>query len=309
MEYRDYYKILGVDKNASQDEIKKAYRKLAVKYHPDKNQGNKEAEEKFKEIGEAYEVLGDAEKRKKYDALGENWKNFQQGRAYSGENPFGDFNFGQGGTYVEMDLDDFLGGSNQFSDFFNAFFGGGRRSNFSRSGGSKWTNFQRPSDLEATLEITLEEAYKGTSKIIDLGTEKIRVKLKPGTADGQNLKISGKGERLSNNSSGDLYVKVRVLNHPNFERKGDDLYTTQKINLFTAVLGGDVIVDIFGSKLKLSIPAGTQNGKTFRLKNKGMPKYQNENQFGDLYVKVEVQIPDKLSDKQKQLFEELKTLF
>ncbi|MGI6319912.1 MAG: DnaJ C-terminal domain-containing protein [Bacteroidales bacterium] len=310
MEYKDYYKILGVEKKASQDAIKKAYRKLAVKYHPDKNQGNKEAEEKFKEIGEAYEVLGDAEKRKKYDELGANWKNFQSGQAYSGGNPFGNFNFGQGGTYVEMDMDDFMNGNNQFSDFFNAFFGGGRRAKSTNFGGGSWGNFQQAADYETTIEITLEEAFHGTSRIIQLENEKIRIKIKPGIADGQNLRIKGKGQKTSNGqNNGDLYVKIKVLNHTKFERKENDLYTSQKIDLFTAVLGGKIIIETIDGKLKLPIPQGTQNGKTFRLKNKGMPVYESKNQFGDLYVKIDVQIPDRLSEKQKKLFEELKTLF
>ncbi len=309
MEYKDYYKILGVDKKASQDEIKKAYRKLAVKYHPDKNQGNKEAEEKFKEIGEAYEVLGDAEKRKKYDALGENWKNFQSGQAYTGGNPFGNFNFGNGGTYVEMDMEDFMNGNNQFSDFFNAFFGGGKRAKSSGFGGT-WANYQQAADYETVMEITLEEAYHGTSRIIQLENEKIRIKVKAGIADGQNLRIRGKGQKASNGqSNGDLYVKIKVLSHPKFERKENDLYTTQKIDLFTAVLGGEIIVETIDGKVKLPIPAGTQNGKTFRLKNKGMPVYNSKNQFGDLYVKIDVILPERLNDKQKKHFEELRALF
>jgi curved DNA-binding protein len=310
MEYKDYYKILGVDKKASQDEIKKAYRKLAVKYHPDKNQGNKEAEERFKEISEAYEVLGDVEKRKKYDSLGGNWKNFASGQAYSGGNPFGNFNFGKGGTYVEMDLNDFMNGNNQFSDFFNAFFGGGTRAKSSNFGGGSWGNFQQAADYETTVEITLEEAYHGISRIIQLENEKIKIKIKPGTTDGQTLRVKGKGQKASNGlNNGDLYVKIKVLNHPKFERKENDLYTTQKIDLFTAVLGGEIIIETIDGKVKLTIPPGTQHGKTFRLKNKGMPVYQSQNQFGDLYVKIEVQIPERLSDNQKKHFEELKTLF
>ena len=171
-------------------------------------------------------------------------------------------------------------------------------------------NFQQASDYETTMEITLEEAYHGTSRIIQLENEKIRIKIKPGTADGQTLRIRGKGQKSSNGqNNGDLYVKIKVLNHKKIERKGNDLYTTQKINLFTAVLGGEIIVETIDSKVKLPIPPGTQNGKLFRLKNKGMPVYESRNQFGDLYVKINVQIPERLSDKQKKHFEELKTLF
>jgi curved DNA-binding protein len=310
MEYKDYYKILGVDKKASQDEIKKAYRKLAVKYHPDKNQGSKEAEERFKEIAEAYEVLGDIEKRNKYDSLGVNWKNFQSGKSYSGGNPFENFNFGNAGTFVEMDMDDFMSGNNQFSDFFNAFFGSGRRTKSSNFGGGSWRNFQQTADYETTLEITLEEAYHGTSRIIQLENEKIRIKIKPGITDGQTLRIKGKGQKAPNGLNiGDLYVKIKVLNHPKFERKENDLHTSQKIDLFTAVLGGEIIVETMDGKVKLPIPPGTQNGKIFRLKNKGMPVYQSKNQSGDMYVKIDVQIPESLTDKQKKLFEELKIMF
>jgi curved DNA-binding protein len=309
MAYKDYYKTLGVDKKASQDEIKKAYRRLALKYHPDKNQGNKEAEEKFKEIGEAYEVLGDAEKRKKYDSLGENWKNFQSGQSSWGSNPFGNFNFGQDGTYVEMDVEDFMKGNNQFSDFFNAFFGSGGKTNFSNFG-SRWANVKQAADYETIVEITLEEAYQGTSRIIQLENEKIRINIKPGISDGQILRIKGKGQKAPiGQQDGDLFVKIKVINHTKFERKGNDLYTTQKIDLFTAVLGGEIIVETIDSKVKLVIPAGTQPTKTFRLKNKGMPIYKSKNQYGDLYVKIDIQIPERLTDKQKKYFEEIKTLF
>ncbi len=307
MEYRDYYKILGVNRKASQKEIKKAYRKLAVKYHPDKNQGNKDAEEKFKQISEAYEVLGDSNKRKKYDTLGKNWNSFQSGQTYSGGNPFEDFNFGQGSNY--MDLEDFMNGSNQFSDFFNAFFSGSKRAK-SANYRDSWTNVQQAADYETTIEITLEEAYHGTSRIIQLENEKIRIRIKPGITDNQNLRIKGKGQKASNGQiDGDLYVRIKVLKHSKFKRKENDLYLTHKINLFTAVLGGEIFIETIDGKVKLPIKAGTQNGKTFRLKNKGMPVYNSKNQFGNLYVKIEVQIPEKLTNKQRKHFEELRTLF
>jgi curved DNA-binding protein len=209
-----------------------------------------------------------------------------------------------------MDMDDFMNGNSKFSDFFNAFFGGGRRAKSSNFGGASWGNMQQAADYETNLEITLEEAYHGTSRIIQLENEKIRVKIKPGVTDGQTLRIKGKGQKAPNGqNNGDLYVKIKVLNHPEFERKENDLYTSQKIDLFTAVLGGQMMVETIDGKVKLPIQPGTQNGKTFRLKNKGMPIYQSKNQFGDLYVKINVQIPEKLTDKQKKLFEELKTTF
>jgi curved DNA-binding protein len=313
MEYKDYYKVLGVDKKASQDEIKKAYRKLAIKYHPDKNPGNKEAENKFKLINEANEVLSDPEKRKKYDELGENWNRFQEGGASSYGHPFGSGGFGnQGGQtfYYEGDINDLFGrgtGNTGFSDFFEAFFGrGGATGNFQRSGDRSF----KGQNFESEMEITLEEANKGTSRIIQLENEKIRITTRPGAYDGQLLRIKGKGGRGSNSSlQGDLMVRIKVRPHPLFERVGNDLKTTQTIDIFTAVLGGETIVNTLDGKIKLKVPPGTQYGKTLRIKGKGMPQYDSRNKFGDLLIELHVAIPQKLTPIQKDLLEQLKKSF
>ena len=295
MEYKDYYKILGIDKKASQDEVKKAYRTLAVKYHPDKNPGNKEAEEKFKLANEANEVLGNPEKRKKYDELGENWQQYEQSANQRGGNPFGETWGGQ--QYYEGDPSD-------FSDFFEQFFGG-RTSGTGRSQ-SRSSNF-KGGDYETEMEITLEEAYQGTSRIIQLENEKLKITTKPGAYTDQVLRIKGKGAKGSSEKHrGDLYVRINVKPHLQFVRKGDNLYSNQTIDLYTALLGGEIIVTTLSGQVKVKIAEGTQNGKTVRLKGKGMPIYETANLFGDLYVQLQVKIPEKLTDKQKELFQQIK---
>ena len=295
MEYKDYYKVLGVAKAATQDEIKKAYRKLAVKYHPDKNPDNKEAEAKFKEINEAYDVLGDADKRKKYDELGMNWKQYEQmGR--QGGNPFG------GGQYQYSG--DFDGGD--FSDFFSQFFGGG--SSFS-GGAKRGRGAARGSDLQTEFEISLEEAYHGTNRVIQLENEKLRVSTKPGAYDGQQLRIKGKGGKGSTpTANGDLFVNIRVRPHHRFTRDGDDLRSTHDIDLYTAVLGGEAIVETLTGQVKVQIAPGTQNNKTIRIKGKGMPVYGKEGVLGDLYIQLRILIPVTLTTEQKRLFEELRKI-
>ena len=297
MDYKDYYKILGVDKKASQEEIKKAYRKLAVKYHPDKNPDNKEAEAKFKEANEANEVLGDPAKRKKYDELGMNW-NQQQGGPQGGS-PFG------GGQYQYSG--DF-GGDSDFSDFFEQFFGGGGGARGGAKRGGRSSQY-KGRDLETTFEISLEEAYQGSSRIIQLENEKLRISTKPGAYDGQQLRIKGKGGPGSAPAhAGDLFVHVRVRPHHRFTREGDDLKTTHEIDLYTAVLGGEILAETLTGQVKVKITAGTQYNKTMRIKGKGMPVYGSEGVFGDMYIQLHVQIPQKLTDKQKELFEELKAI-
>lgn len=310
MEYTDYYQILGVDKKASQEEIKKAYRKLAKKYHPDKNPGNKEAENKFKQINEANEVLFDPEKRKKYDQLGANWDRFGQEGPYSGGNPYGGFGNQSGQAFFSGDLNDLFGsgsGSSGFSDFFETFFGRGERTGrFAKgSGGNRF----KGQDLETEIEITLEEAYRGTSRIIQLEQEKIRMTTKPGAYDGQVLRIKGKGGKGSNNNNGDLLVKIKVAPHHIFERNGHDLKIIKHINLFDAVLGGHVIINTLDGKIKMNIPPSAQNNKTLRIKGKGMPVYGNTGQFGDLLVQLQIDIPENLTPIQKNLFEQLKKSF
>lgn len=312
MEYKDYYKILGVSKSASQDEIKKAYRKLAVKYHPDKNAGNKEAEEKFKEIGEAYEVLKDPEKRKKYEQLGANWKHYQN--AGTGSGGFGYSNFaganpGGGSTfYYEGDLGDIFSDSDgDFSDFFKSFFGG--RGNGSRSGFSSKQRAYQGSDLHAEMEITLAEAFSGTTRILNVDGEKLRVKTKPGAYSGQELRIKGKGGHgLNGGSRGDIYVKIKVLPNPRYNLEGNDLILKTDIDLYTAVLGGKIEIDTLSGKLNVPVPAGSQNGSKLRLHGKGMPVYGKSGIAGDLYVQLNVIIPRNLGPEELNLFKKLREL-
>jgi len=295
MDYKDYYKALGIDKKASQDDIKKAYRKLAVKYHPDKNPGNKEAEEKFKAANEANEVLGDPEKRKKYDELGENWQQYERGQA---ANPFEN----SGGRYYYEGNDAFgTDGASDFSDFFEQFFRG-------RESAGKRTQNRKASDYETEMEITLEEAYNGTSRIIQVENEKLKITTKPGAYTDQLLRIKGKGAKGNiPENNGDLFVRIKVASNPHFMRKEDDLYQSHEIDLYTAVLGGEAIINTLQGQVKIKIIEGTQNGKTIRLKGKGMPVYGKSGSFGDMYIQLQVRIPDKLSSKQKELFEQLKS--
>ena len=307
MEYKDYYKILGVSKQASQDEIKKAYRKLAVKYHPDKNKDDKTAEERFKEISEAYEVLGSPEKRKKYDLLGANWKQYQNG----GFNNTGSAGGGPGGAYsyeFQGDPSEFFGGASGFSDFFGSFFGGdSRRSRRSYKRGFNGFGFDTPgADLDGEVSISLQEAYNGTERIIDVGGEKIKVKIKAGAYDGLKLRVKGKGQKGTNGQTGDLYLNIKVQPSNIYDRRGNDLYMEVPLDLFTALLGGKQEIISLSGRLNVNIPEGTQNGKQLRLKGKGMPLYSKPGQFGDLYVKLNVQLPEKLSPEQKEIVRKLK---
>ena len=313
MEYKDYYKVLGVDKKATQEEIKKAFRKLAVKYHPDKNPGDKEAENQFKLANEANEVLSDPEKRKKYDELGQNWNKYQYADSQGGS-PFGQ-GFGTGGRqyHYEGDLNDFFAGAggaegaSGFSDFFDAFFGGGRSAGKSKKGRTNGSSRIKGQDLEAEMEITLDEAYNGTSRLIQLPNEKLRITTKPGAYDGQKLRIKGKGGDSGSGQPGDLFVKIKVLPDGRFERKGDDLYKEHELDIYTAVLGGETIVSTITGKIKVNIGAGTQNGKQLRVKGKGMPVYGSAN-HGDLYITFKVKIPEQLTAEQQSLFQQLKKI-
>ncbi len=312
MEYKDYYKILGVSKSASQDELKKAYRKLAVKYHPDKNEGDKAAEDKFKEIGEAYEVLKDPEKRKKYDQLGANWKQYENAgynnrnygySNFAGSNPGGGSSF-----YYEGDLGDIFGSSGEgFSDFFKSFFGGGG----SRAG-SEFSSQQRAfkgSDLQAEMEITLAEAVSGTTRILNIDGEKLRVKTKPGAYTGQELRIKGKGGHgTKGGNRGDIYIKIKVQPDFRYTIDGNNLILKADIDLYTAVLGGKTELDTLSGKINVPVPAGSQNGSKLRLRGKGMPVYGKPGVAGDLYVQLNVQIPRNLNQDELKLFKKLRDL-
>ncbi|MBF9253594.1 J domain-containing protein [Pontibacter sp. 172403-2] len=300
MDYKDYYKVLGVEKSASQADIKKAYRALAKKYHPDKNKNDKGAEEKFKDISEAYEVLGDEEKRKQYDQLGSNWRQFQ--------NAGGGQYQRQPGGYAQGDYGDMFGGAGGgFSDFFEQFFGGGGRA--AGFGGHHTGRAAQGQDYQAEMDISLQEAYEGTARLLNVNGQQLRIKTKPGVTDGQTLRINGKGgPSAGGGASGDLYINIRVHPDPRFERKGDDLYTSLTVDMFTAILGGNAQVNTLSGQLKLKIPAGTQNGKTLRLRGKGMPHYGKTDKHGDLYVKIEVALPTNLTDEEKNLLQQLRDM-
>lgn len=287
----DYYETLGVPRSASDDDIRKAYRKLAKQHHPDYNPNDKKAEEKFKEINEAYEVLSDSKKRSHYDRLGSDYSQWQR----HGGTP-GDFNWGQysgspSGTRVNMDdLNDLFGGSGGFSDFFQTIFGmGGRQSPRSQAQG-----------YQQDLEITLGEAYKGATRLLDSDGRKKQVRIPAGVRSGSKVRVAGAGP-----NGMDLYLIVNVQDDKRFERRGDDLHATATTSVFTALLGGDADVETFEGKIKLNIPAGTQPEQVFRLAGRGMPHLKNPAAKGDLYVRLKVQIPKYLNPKQRELIEEV----
>ncbi|GAB3815143.1 DnaJ C-terminal domain-containing protein [Pontibacter rugosus] len=304
MEYKDYYKILGVDKKAAQSDIKKAYRSLAKKYHPDKNKDNKAAEDKFKDISEAYEVLGDEEKRRQYDQLGSNWRQFQQGgyngggrRQYQGQ-PGGGF----GGDFGDMFGG---GGGGGFSDFFEQFFGAGAGGFSGQQAGGP----RKGQDYQADMNISLQEAYTGTSRLLTVNQQQLRIKTKPGVADGQVLRINGKGApATAGGAPGDLYLNIRVLPDSRFDRRGNDLYATVDVDVYTAILGGQIEVSTMSGLLKLKVPAGTQSQQSLRLRGKGMPVYGQTDQFGDFYVKINVVLPTSISEEERQLLEQLRAM-
>ncbi len=309
MEYKDYYKTLGVDKKASQKEIKKAYRRLARKYHPDVNPGDQAAEARFKEINEAHEVLSDPEKRQKYDELGANWQQWQR----TGRDPRG-FDWsrwssagqpGGGRVHVEYaDLGDLFGESGGFSDFFRNIFGG-----MGGGGYAQRPQTHRGQDFEHNVDITLEEAHSGTKRVLQMDSQRIEVKIPPGVDTGSRVRVSGKGGAgMGGGPSGDLFLRISMLPHSTFERKGDDLYRQVPIDLYTAVLGGEVPVQTLTGQVMLKVPPETQSGKRFRLRGLGMPNLQNSNKTGDLYAEVRVVLPQRLSQQEKELFSQLASL-
>jgi curved DNA-binding protein len=303
MDFKDYYKILGVDKTASADEIKKAYRKLALKYHPDKNPNNKTAEDKFKELNEANEVLSDPEKKKKYDELGENWNQYrQQGR------PEDNFDWSKWSTGNQSHTgsfygEDSFGGQSDFSSFFESMFGGG-------SAGSRRSSAKmKGQDYRAEIEIALEDAYHGADSRIEVNGKTLQMKLKPGIKNGQVLRIKERGgPGVNGGPKGDIYLTLIIPPHPHFERKEDDLYCDTPVDLYTAVLGGKQLIITLKGNIRIDIPAGTDNGKVLRLKGLGMPKFGKPAEFGDLYAKITIMLPKNLTEKEMNLFKELQKI-
>jgi curved DNA-binding protein len=330
MDFKDYYSTLGVAKTATDKEIKQAYRKLARKHHPDVNPGDKAAESKFKEINEAYEVLGDPAKRKKYDELGANWRMYEQAGAGAGgfdPSQFGGGGWnvhyggqgGQGGgfrTMTEDEMREMFGDANPFSDFFQTFFGGagGADEGGRRPRGRSARGPRAGRDVEQEIELGLEDAYHGTTRRLSIKHDgharTVDVRIPAGVGDGSRVRVSGEGESGSGGGqSGDLYLRIRLAPHPRFERKGRDLYTKVPIPLTTAVLGGEADVQTLGGKsLRLKIPPTTQNAQVFRLKGHGMPVTGKSGEHGDLYATIDVQLPRELTPEQRKHFEALQKL-
>ena len=303
MAYIDYYKILGVDKSATQEDIKKAYRKQARKLHPDLNPNDKEAERQFKELNEANEVLSNPENRAKYDKYGENWKHGEQyEQAQQQQRQYQQQSGNYGGGFSGTDF----GESEDFSDFFQSMFGGegggfGRNSRGSASGKFKGQ------DVHAELNLNLKDAAKTHQQTFDINGKKVRITIPAGVSDRQKIKLKGHGNPGFNGGpAGDLYITFNITSDPNFERVGDDLKSKISIDLYTAVLGGDVKVETLEGSVNLKVKPETQSGTTVRLKGKGFPVYKKDGEFGDLFVTYDVKLPTNLTEKQKELFEQLK---
>lgn len=307
MDFVDYYKTLGVPKNASQEDIKKAYRKLARKFHPDVNPNDKEAHKKFQQINEANEVLSDPDKRKKYDQYGENWKHAdqfeqtrqqqqQRGGGFGGFGGGGFGNFG-GGEYT------YSGGEEGgFSDFFESLFGGARTGRRSQA---KY----RGQDYNAELQLSLTDAYTTHKQTLTINGKNVRITIPAGVENGQQIKLKGYGSAGANGGpNGDLFITFVINNNTGFKREGNDLYKTEDIDLYTALLGGEKTIDTLSGKIKLKVSPETQNGTKIRLKGKGFPVYKKEGEFGDLYITWDVKLPTHLTQKQKDLFTELSKL-
>ncbi len=306
MNYKDYYKVLGVSQTATPDEIKKAYRKLAMKFHPDKTTGNKAANEKFNEINEANQVLSDPEKRKKYDQFGADYKRYEQAGAQPGGFDWSkyaspDSNQKQGMSAEEFESMFAEGGD---IDLFELLFGGrGGRRQGRRSAAYKGD------DLNAETTISLDEAYHGSARLIQLDGQTIKVTIPPGIADEQVLRIAGKGmDGTRGGPKGDLYLTVKIAPHPEFHRKGNDLYRDFPVDLYTAILGGKTLVKTLKGAVKVDIPEETPNHKVLRLRGLGMPVFGKTNVFGDLFVTIDVQLPDHLTQQETDLFGKLAAL-
>jgi len=325
MDFKDYYSTLGVAKTATDKEIKQAFRKLARKHHPDVNPGDKAAESKFKEMNEAYEVLGDPDKRRKYDELGANWREYERAAAAGqGAGPqAGGWNVHYGGgqpggggfrTMTEEEMREMFGDADPFSDFFHTFFGGSMGGDETRRARTTRSRARHGRDVEQEIELGLEDAYHGAMRRLSIKYDglarTVDVRIPAGVSEGSRVRISGEGEPGSGGAqSGDLYLRVRLAPHPRFERKGKDLHTRVSVPLTTAVLGGEAEVQTLGEKpLRLKIPPATQNAQRFRLRGHGMPVAGKPDEKGDLYATVDVQLPRELTAEQREHFEALKRL-
>jgi curved DNA-binding protein len=304
MDYKDYYKILGVDRKASEDDIRKAYRDLAKKYHPDRNPGDKQSEERFKDINEAYQVLSDPQKKSVYDRVGSDYSNWQRRGApgdfnwedYVNRYPGGAGGMGGARQVNYEDLEDLFGGASGggFSDFFRTIFG-------MRDG--ETATRTRPQTYQQQLEISMEEAYRGTTRILQTNEKQKQVRIPAGVRTGSKVRVAGAGP-----NGADLYLIVDVTEDSRFERRGNDLHTTATVSVFTAMLGGEAEVETLDGRIKLNVPPGTQPEQVFRLAGRGMPHVKNPNEKGDLYVRLKVQIPKYLSAKQRELLDEASRL-
>ncbi len=300
MDYKDYYKVLGVSRTAGANEIRSAYRKLALKYHPDRNQGDKQAEEKFKEINEAYQVLSDQQKRTRYDQLGSEYSNYQS----KGGQPEG-FDWGQyssgANNSQQVNFDDLFGGSSGgFSDFFSAIFGG--RANMSGVPGNDPRSRRMP-QYEQPVSISLQEAYEGGTRILETGERRVQVKFPAGAKNGTKIRVANGAP-----DGTDLYLKISVMDDPRFTREGSNLYAPVTVDVFTALLGGEVEVPTINGKVKLTIPPGTQPDQKIRISGRGMPQLKNPQEKGDLVVQVKVRLPKNLTTEQKSLLQKVRSL-
>lgn len=315
MEYKDYYKILGLDRKASSDEIKKAYRKLALKYHPDHNPDDNQAEEKFKEINEAHQVLSDDDKRSHYDRLGSAYSSWERGGG--GQGGFNWDDWGNTGPYgssrVEYtgniaDLGDLFGGGG-FSDFFSSVFGGGGGPNVNMDPrNQRMRPGAQTQSYEHNVDISLHEAHHGSTRQVNINGRQLDVKIPAGARTGTKVRMKGAGPKNNRGQAGDVYLIIKVSPDPRFKRVGDDLYVEVPVALHIAVLGGEVKVPTLGRDVVLKIPAGTQPGQSFRVSGKGMPNLKKPNAKGDLFAKAKVSVPIDVSSEEKKLYEKLAKL-
>lgn len=299
MAYIDYYQILGVNKNATQEEIKKAFKKLARKYHPDLNPNDTQAKQKFQEINEAHEVLSDPEKRKKYDTYGEHWKHADQFESQKQRYSYGNKGFDPMDTGY-WSAEGFNSHSGEFSDFFESLFGSGNQRQ------QRYSGSFRGQDYNAQLHLSLQEAAITHKKVLEVNGKKIRITIPAGVEDGQTIKLNGQGGHgINGGPAGDLFITFIIPPDPHYKREAANLYMKVDLDLYTAILGGEITIDILNGKIKLKVPPETQNGTKVRLKGKGFPIYKQEGKFGDLFITYEIKIPTQLTERQKQLFQEL----